>query len=99
MSPAELSLRGRGRPRGSRDMHGRARRFDPMQDRAYRDAIARRVRAARLEQDISPTELAAAVGLSPSNICRIERGEARPLAQTLCRIAVALGLSPSELMP
>jgi DNA-binding XRE family transcriptional regulator len=88
-----------GRPPGRKDMRGRAQRFDPRCDRDYRDAIARRLHAARLERDVSAYELGAAVGLDASSIYKIERGDSNPLARTLCRIAVALGLSPSELMP
>lgn len=91
--------RGRGRPRGSRDHNGRAKRFDPALDLVYRKAIAQRLHDARVERDVSAFELGAATGLCASSIYKIERGEKRVLAQTLCRLAVALGLSPSELMP
>ena len=70
-------------------MHGKAQRVDKTADRAYRAAIAQRVRDARLERDVSPYELGAATGLDASCIYKIERGEVRVLAQTLCRIAAA----------
>lgn len=92
-------MRRPGRPPGARDMHGKARRVDPRWDRDYRLAIARRIRDARIEQDIAASELGAAAGIGQRSIYRIETGEHRPLAQTICRIALALGLSPSELMP
>lgn len=88
-----------GRPPGSRDRHGKARRFDPRWDHDYRVAVARRIRDARIEQDVAVLELAAATGLSAVTIHLIERGKRTPLVSTLCRIAVALGLSPAELVP
>jgi ribosome-binding protein aMBF1 (putative translation factor) len=88
-----------GRPRGSSDLHGKARRFDPRWDRDYLVAIGRRLHDARAERDVSASELGAACGLDASCIYKIERGDSNPLARTLCRLAVALGLSPSELMP
>lgn len=88
-----------GRPQGSPDRYGRAVRFDPRLDGAYLVAIGQRLRDARLERDVSASELGAACGLDASCIYKIERGDSNPLARTLCRLAVALGLSPSELMP
>jgi ribosome-binding protein aMBF1 (putative translation factor) len=87
------------RPLGRKDMHGHARRYDPKLDQPYQHAIAKRLQDARLERDVSLTELAAATGYDPSSIAKIERGENWPNTRTLCRLAVALGLSPSELMP
>ncbi len=97
--------RGPGRPRGSRDLHGRARRFDPRWDYAYSLAIARNVRQVRLERGISIDELAAASGVCRDVLFRLERASssrgtpANPYYRTIVRVAVSLGLSPSELVP
>lgn len=91
--------RKRGRPVGARDMHGKANRFDPRHDRAYAAAIGKRLNIARVERDVSAYELGLAAGIAPSFVYKIERGEHCPLAKTICRLAVALGMSPSELMP
>ncbi len=89
----------RGRPQGSPDRHGKALRVDPRIDRACQLEVARRIRDARLERDIAVNELSLAAGLGERGLYRIESGQRRPLAQTICRVAAALGISPSELMP
>lgn len=89
----------RGRPPGRRTMYGKARRVDPRIDRTYQLEVARRIRDARLERDIAPDELGLAAGIGERSIYRIENGEHRPLVRTICRIAAAMGMMPSELMP
>jgi DNA-binding Xre family transcriptional regulator len=87
------------RPMGRKEMYGKAKRFDPTMDLIYRKAIGTRLHNARLERDVSITELSAATGIHTSRISRVERGEASCLTISLCRIAVSLGMLPSELMP
>lgn len=89
----------RGRPLGSKDRHGKAARFDIRSERAYLTAVGSRIRDRRVELDISVNELAHATGLNQGNLHRIERGERSLFISTLCRIAVALRLYPSELIP
>jgi ribosome-binding protein aMBF1 (putative translation factor) len=83
----------------NRAMWGKATKYDPRRERAYRHALAHRVRNARLEADVSIDELAAAIAGHPRTIHEIETAAINPKFMTIVRIAVALGLSPSELMP
>jgi ribosome-binding protein aMBF1 (putative translation factor) len=96
--PANILGRRVGRP-CEKELHGKARRYDQRCEDGYRVAIATLVRNARLEEGVSVAELAAAIGAHQASIHKIERGVIRPTAQKLCRIAFALGRSPSELMP
>lgn len=47
---------------------------------------------AREEQKITQRQLAAKTGITQSDICKIEKGEANPTLQTIKRIAEGLGL-------
>lgn len=82
-----------------RAMWGRARRVDHRWMRDYRIALGRRIRDARLELDISRDELAAGAGLHVRSVLEIELARKNPAFTTIVRLALALGLSPSELMP
>ncbi len=96
-----------GRPLGRKDMHGRARRVASSEVPRYFVILGQRVRDARLERDVSMVELAAAIGSNQHHIARLERGNVRrgevgnygPSTGMVIRIALALGVSPSELMP
>lgn len=104
MMAIEIPRRGRGRPRGSRDLGGRARRVEEQTLRNFAVALARNIRAARLERHISIDELHAATGVHSSVLNRIEQASSRgrlysPRFVTLVKIALALGVSPSEVMP
>jgi DNA-binding XRE family transcriptional regulator len=88
-----------GRPPGARDHYGKARRVDPRKLAAYHLAIGSRLRDRRLELDIAAAELAAATGSHPRTIYRIERGERNTKIGTFVKFALALSMSPSELMP
>lgn len=88
-----------GRPPGARDRHGKALRVDGRRLAAYHQAIGRRLRDRRLELDVGADELASATGAHPSTIYRIERGARNAKIGTLVRFALALSISPSELMP
>jgi transcriptional regulator with XRE-family HTH domain len=88
-----------------RHLHGKAVKVDPKTQRDYMIAIGRRIRDLRLEEGISVRELAAAIGAVPSQIHKLENA-AHPSGKWLgphvwliCRIAIALRRSPSELMP
>ena len=55
--------------------------------------IGERIRTARLKQRLSLRKLAERVGLTPSLISQIERGQTNPSVASLYAIAQALGLS------
>lgn len=52
-----------------------------------KDKIGQRVRRARLKRDITQVQLAEAVGVTHATINRIERGHAKPSAETANGIA------------
>ena len=87
------------------ERHGHAQRFDERESRVYALALARKIREAREDQDIAVSELAAATGIDRRDLHRLERGVRKdgritnPKLDTLVRIARALGLSPSEILP
>lgn len=107
--------RKRGRPLGSTGARrGKARRVDPRWMPDYIKAIGRRIHDLRLERDVAVAELAAATGLGSSAILRLERGfvhrkreiEGKRIEAgvgtritTVIRCALALGVSPREVMP
>lgn len=93
-----------GRPPGSRDRHGRARRVSSAarRPRSWRSlclAFGRRLRILREEQDIAASELAAAIGASPYTVLSWERGDRMPSMTVLCMTATALDCSLVDLMP
>lgn len=53
--------------------------------------IAARVRRGRRLASLTQVELAEVVGISPRQVIRYEKGESRPSATTLLRIAEATG--------
>lgn len=61
-------------------------------------SLARTLRTARAEQDLSVNALAERSGVSRAMITKIERGEAQPTAVLLGRLSGALGLTLSELI-
>jgi transcriptional regulator with XRE-family HTH domain len=61
-------------------------------------SIASTVTDARTRRDLSVSDLARASGVSRAMIAKIEHGEVQPTAVLLGRVAVALGLSLSELV-
>ncbi len=62
------------------------------------DGFAERLRALRKQRNLSQSELAGLVGVHYNHIGRYERGESRPGATTLKRLADALGISTDYLM-
>ena len=60
--------------------------------------FADRLRQLRKQRDLSQAELAQLVGLHTNLIGRYERGESRPAADTLKRLADALGVSSDYLL-
>lgn len=56
------------------------------------------LRNVRLEQQISATALAAAIGVSRTTITHIEKDESRPTLWVLLKIAKGLGVNLAEYM-
>lgn len=90
----------------NRAMYGRARRVDLRSMRTFAVELGRRIRQHRLEQDIPLNELAEASGVCiqalshiENGVCSRRNGDSNPRYATIVRIAMALGIMPSELMP
>lgn len=88
-----------GRPRGSRDMFGRA--FVVVDEHV--DALARRfaehLRTVREDANVSVAELAAAMGYSAMTLHAYERGAVVPSLMALIRMALALRVPLDHLIP
>lgn len=67
------------------------------QDRIVLKAFARRLRAARLERDLSQQRLADAARLDRRYIVRLEAAERNPTLLVLADLARALGMDPRDL--
>ena len=61
--------------------------------------VGSRIREARKRARLSQTDLAKTIGSGQSYIFQIEAGEANITLKTLVRIAAAVNLSPSDLLP
>lgn len=61
-------------------------------------ALAQRLYDLRIERDLTQTELSALAGVDRKTINRIENGHFSPALDTIVRLSVALGISPSDLL-
>lgn len=62
------------------------------------ELLGRKLRKLRKERKLSPAEVAAAAGLEPQDLVRIERGEARVGLETLFRLLAVFGVDARELL-
>ena len=60
--------------------------------------FASRLKQLRAQKDLSQTDLAREVGVHYNHIGRYERGQSKPTAETLSKLADALGVSSDFLM-
>lgn len=70
-----------------------------MSDRQFSQRFGERLRALRVARGLSQEDLAAAAGLHRTHISLIERNKRSVRLETVQRLAVALGVQPSELIP
>jgi transcriptional regulator with XRE-family HTH domain len=61
--------------------------------------LGKKIKLARVEKDMSQSNLAHAADIDSSHIGKIERGELNITVVTLFRLAQALGCSPTILLP
>ncbi len=61
--------------------------------------VAKRIRQARLSQGLSQVRLARQAGLSADAVVRLEKKDRSPNVETLFKLADALGVHASELLP
>lgn len=97
------AARAPGRPRGSKDRHGKAQRV-PIRSDAYARhvaAIGERIRDIREERDVARSELAAALNVWESTVTNWENGSTRrvPTLRRLVQIAQALDCMVIDLIP
>ncbi len=88
-----------GRPRGSRDRYGAARRVDTRAIENVTRALSEHLRHVRESANVAVDELAAAIGVQPSTVHRYESGRSVPPFQRLAAISIALGLPLEHLVP
>jgi transcriptional regulator with XRE-family HTH domain len=62
-------------------------------------SLADSVRRLRSARYLSQAELATKAGVSRATIARIEAGEIIPYPRTVRKLAEALGVAPTELVP
>ena len=56
--------------------------------------VAQRLRIAREAAGLSQKALASRIDMTPSAVSQLERGDIKPRAETVARIALALGIPP-----
>jgi transcriptional regulator with XRE-family HTH domain len=61
--------------------------------------IGRRIRRARLDRELSQTELARSIGLSRVSLVNIEQGKQRAPVHVLYEIAESLEVRPHDVLP
>lgn len=59
-------------------------------------ALGRAIRQARRERDLSQEAVAAAAGVHPNQVGRLERGEADVYTSTMLRIVAGVGVPLAE---
>ncbi|QKW23978.1 helix-turn-helix transcriptional regulator [Kitasatospora sp. NA04385] len=67
--------------------------------RAYDREVGRRVKAARLQANLTQELLAREIGVTRASVTNIEKGVQAPPPYRLVRIATALSVEPAELLP
>lgn len=70
-----------------------------MKDRQFSQRFGERLRVLRVARGMSQEDLAAAAGLHRTHISLIERNKRSARLETVERLAMALGVQPSELIP
>lgn len=58
-----------------------------------------RIASARKQWALNQLELARLIGVSPTSICRIEKGERVPSLRVALRLELLFGMPPAELLP
>lgn len=67
-------------------------------ERRTKAALARKVSDLRRSRGMTQADLADAAGVRRALVSDIERRVANPTLESLCRIATAFGIGPSELL-
>ncbi len=70
-----------------------------IQDQKARDALGMKLKKAREENQLTQAELAKKAHINVNYYARVERGEENPTFEKLNRIAKALSVNLSDLVP
>ncbi len=97
VEPGGLMSRLRVRSDVLRAYHRAVSRLQP--DRDIQSEFGIRVRALRVERDLSQSELAPLVGIHWGLLGRIETGKRATSLRTLYDLAIALDVAPADLLP
>jgi transcriptional regulator with XRE-family HTH domain len=73
--------------------------FEEAEDSVYLQSFGRRLAALRVQRGLTQEQLAAASGLGPQEVRRVERGQRDLSVIALADIAKALDIQPADLMP
>jgi transcriptional regulator with XRE-family HTH domain len=73
--------------------------IDEVEDSVYLQSFGRRLAALRVQRGLSQEQLAAACGLGPGDVRRVERGQRDLSVIALADLARALDIQPADLMP
>lgn len=65
----------------------------------YSETLGCRIRELRIKQNLGLRELASKAEVSPSYLSEIESGESEPTVSKMQRIAKALGVSMTRILP
>jgi transcriptional regulator with XRE-family HTH domain len=71
---------------------------DPEPDPLWREALGRKLRAAREEQGGRLVDVAERAGISPQYLSEIERGRKEPSSEMIAAVSGALGLGLADLL-
>ena len=70
-----------------------------MNEEEYILEVCKNIKSFRLAKNLTQVDLSASIGIDDSSLRRIESGRTSPTLKTLFRIANALGIEVSELLP
>ena len=66
---------------------------------SFAERVGRNIRRARIRAGLTQRTVGRRAGLGGAAICQYESGRKVPRLESFARIAVALGVSPCELLP
>lgn len=69
------------------------------EDKKIIQETAERIRRLREKRNWTQEELAKKAGLDGNSVAKIERGESKPYGVTITKIAKALGVKSSDILP
>ncbi|OGK56318.1 hypothetical protein A3J15_02605 [Candidatus Roizmanbacteria bacterium RIFCSPLOWO2_02_FULL_38_10] len=68
------------------------------EDKKINSEIVAKIKAARLDKNLTQEELAKKAGINANFYAKVERGKAKPSGVTLTKIIKALGLKSTDIL-